>query len=156
TNTVSIVYVRVDSNATGCYRVVSLLLRLRPTPAVDQPLADNLLCDDDVNDGLTGFDLACRIPLVTNSEDRLILTFHYNQADAATGRNALPGTYQNVVANVQTIHVRVENADTGCYTLTTMNLVVNAGPVVNVPDEPYIACSSNQSGSGYSIDLTLY
>src|SRR5690606_36523221 len=111
---------------------------------------------DEENDGFMVFDLTSRISEITNGEEGLIVTFHYTSSDAASGSNALPGEYQNVVANVQTIHVRVENADTGCYTLTTMNLVVNAGPVVNVPDEPYIECSSNQSGSGHHIDLTLY
>src|SRR5690554_1060451 len=155
-NTVSIVYVRVEDNSSGCYRVVSMLLRLLPTPEVDQPIADYVLCDDEVNDGFTSFDLTSRIPMITDGVQGLIVTFHYTQSDAASGSNPLPNNYQNVVANVQTIHVRVARADTGCYTLTTMNLVVNAGPVINVPEEPYVECSSNQGGGSLSIDLTYY
>src|SRR5690554_2445535 len=94
--------------------------------------------------------------MITDGVQGLIVTFHYTQSDAASGSNPLPNNYQNVVANIQTIHVRVERTDTGCYTLTTMNLVVNAGPVVNVPTEPYVFCSNNQSGTGVDIDLTLY
>ena len=155
-NSVSIVYVRVEDNTSGCYSVVSLLLRLTSTPEVDQPLPAYELCDDEVNDGFTYFDLTSQIPMITGGEAGLSVSFHYSEAHAEADSNPLPGSYQNAVANIQTIHVRVERTDTGCYTLTTMNLVVNAGPVVNVPTEPYVFCSNNQSGTGVDIDLTLY
>ena len=64
-----------------------------------------------------------------------------------------PTTIKNVSPNVQTIYVRVFNASTGCFVISTMKLEVIAAPVVNVPSNFYIICSD----SGYGqINLYLY
>ena len=148
------VYVRVTNNATGCFKVVPLSLVAGPTPVVAKPIAEYAQCDDN-QDGFAIFDLNSRIPFILNGQTGMAVTFHYTAADAQSGTAPLPLNYQNVVANIQTIHVRVTNQSTGCYTVSTMNLRVIAGPVITVPATPYAICSSNQSGFG-TVDLTYY
>ncbi len=152
--TTGTVYVRVTNTATGCFSVVPLSLVAGATPVVAHPIAEYAQCDDN-QDGFATFNLNSRIPSILNGQTGMAVTFHYTAADAQSGAAALPLSYQNVVANIQTLHVRVTNQATGCYTVSTMNLRVIAGPVITVPDTPYAVCSSGQSGFG-TVDLTYY
>ncbi len=152
--TTGTVYVRVTNTATGCFSVVPLSLVAGATPVVAHPIAEYAQCDDN-QDGFATFNLNSRIPSILNGQTGMAVTFHYTAADAQSGAAALPLSYQNVVANIQTLHVRVTNQVTGCYTVSTMNLRVIAGPVITVPDTPYAICSSGQSGFG-TVDLTYY
>src|SRR5690606_4867478 len=146
------IFVRITNDATGCYTVTVVSLVLDPMPFVANPLPTFSKCD--VNgDGFEVFELGTLIPGIIGVQQGLDVTFHYTSADAHSGAPALPLNYQNVTPNVQTIHVRVTNATTGCYVVSTMDLRVQANPVLNIPDEPYVICSSSGFGT---INLTLY
>ncbi|WP_448606626.1 T9SS type B sorting domain-containing protein [Paenimyroides ceti] len=148
------VYVRVENNTTGCFRVVTLHLVVNAKPVVPNPVPTYQLCDDN-HDGFMIFNLASRIPAITNNQSNLLVTFHYTAADAQNDVAPLPMNYQNAVQNVQTLHVRVENITTGCFTLTTMDIRVSPAPVLHIPAAPIAVCASGQGGFG-TIDLTSY
>ncbi|MDN3705665.1 T9SS type B sorting domain-containing protein [Myroides ceti] len=148
------VYVRVENNTTGCFRVVTLHLVVNAKPVVPNPVPTYQLCDDN-HDGFMIFNLASRIPAITNNQSNLLVTFHYTAADAQNDVAPLPMNYQNAVQNVQTLHVRVEDARTGCFTLTTMDIRVSPAPVLHIPAAPIAVCASGQGGFG-TIDLTSY
>src|SRR5690606_14400358 len=140
------ILVRITNDATGCYTVTVVSLVLDPMPFVANPLPTFSKCD--VNgDGFEVFELGTLIPGIIGVLQGLDVTFHYTSADAHSGAPALPLNYQNVTPNVQTIHVRVTNATTGCYVVSTMDLRVQANPVLNIPDEPYVICSSSGFGT---------
>ena len=146
------VFIRVTNNATGCYVVTVVSLVLDPVPFVANPLPTLYKCD--VNgDGFETFDLASQIPSIVGNQQGLSVTFHYTNANAQSGTSPLSLNYQNVSPNVQTIYVRVYNPSTGCYVVSTMDLRVKANPVLNIPAEPYVICSSSGFGT---INLTNY
>lgn len=150
----SLIYIRVENNASGCYSVAVMTLEVTTVPYVAAQLPEYQLCDDN-NDGFGVFDLTSHNDEIIGTNTELLVTYHYTNADAENGVNALSASYQNVVANIQTIFVRVEDPLTGCYTVRTLNLRVTSGPVVNVPTTPYYVCGTNQSGFG-TINLPSY
>ncbi|MDA0178309.1 choice-of-anchor L domain-containing protein [Mesoflavibacter profundi] len=139
------VYVRAEDNTTGCVNTITLDLRVNPLPS---PVAPSPLvaCDED-NDGIySGFDLDSQTAGIINNEPNIVLSYHETQADAENGQNTLSSPYENIVENVQTIYIRAENTLTGCYTIVTMDLVVEPSPEVpvNIPD--YIICDDDNDG----------
>ncbi|UUV21679.1 choice-of-anchor L domain-containing protein [Paenimyroides aestuarii] len=152
TNVSTVVYVRVTDNTTGCFVVSRINIELVAMPVVANPLPTVTKCDTN-GDGFEVFDLASLKAGIIGTQQGLDVSFHYNNIDAQTGVNPLANQYQNVSANVQTIYVRVFNASTGCFVVSTMNLEVKANPVIAVPSTPYIICSDSGFGT---INIYLY
>ncbi|WP_177205820.1 choice-of-anchor L domain-containing protein, partial [Paenimyroides ummariense] len=139
TNVSKVVYVRVSDNATGCFVVMRMDIELVKLPVVANPLPAYVKCDTNGN-GFEVFDLASQKAAIIGTQLGLDVTFHYTNADAQTGANPLANQYQNVSPNVQTIYVRVFNASSNCFVVTTLKLEVKANPVINVPTTPFVIC----------------
>ena len=152
TNVSKVVFVRVVDNVTGCFAVTRIDLELIAMPVVANPLPTYYKCDTDGN-GFEVFDLASLKPSIIGTQQGLDVTFHYTNADAQTGLNPLASQYQNVSANVQTIYVRVFNASSDCYVVSTLKLEVKANPVITLPSTPYVICSDSGFGT---INIYLY
>src|SRR5690606_19789797 len=137
----SIVFVRVQNIITECYNIVKLSLVANPSPVVANPIPTYQLCDDNF-DGFENFDLTSRIPIIVGSQTGVSVTFHYSNADAVSGSNPLASPYQNVAQNVQTLYVRVQKVNTGCFAVSTMDIRVNPIPVLSIPENPFEICSN--------------
>ncbi|NRB83042.1 MAG: T9SS type B sorting domain-containing protein, partial [Winogradskyella sp.] len=112
--------------------------------------------DVNTRDGVEAFDLTENEVLLINGEAGVTATYHETLDDAYTGENAIadPTAYTNTNIDIpeQTIHVRVTNDATGCYTLVQFIIRVNPLPdVVAVTD--IIQCELNTDGFD-SFDLT--
>jgi len=154
--TAQTVYVRVENGTTGCFSVVKMDLRLMAVPIVPEVIPTYSLCDGN-NDGFELFNLQSRISSIIGNQQGLQVTFHYTVVDAQSGAAPLPNNYQNVVSNIQTIHVRVFNPTTGCYSVSTMDIRVVPNPVVNVPTAPFVICNPAGVTGGFgTINLTQY
>jgi len=146
------VYARVESAtiATNCATVVPLELIVEPTPQLTEP-TPLAICDDVSADGFGIFDLTQSAPEVLDGLDPLQyqVSYYQTQADADAAANAIatPTAYTNTVAFNQTIWIRVEDSNTvsGCYKLTSLELVVNALPVLVQPS-PLTLCDVNNPG----------
>ena len=78
------------------------------------------------------------------------VTYHQTQSDADSDVNA----WDNITTttpNLQTIFIRLENTVTGCYAVSTIDLVVNSLPVVDLEDN-YVIC---ESASGGGLDFAI-
>ena len=139
TSVSKVVYARVSDNATGCFVIMRMDIELVKLPVVANPLPPYAKCDINGN-GFEVFDLASQKAAIIGTQLGLDVTFHYTNADAQTGANPLANQYQNVSPNVQTIYVRVFNASSNCFVVTTLKLEVKANPVINVPTTPYVIC----------------
>ncbi len=75
------------------------------------------------------------------------VTYYETQANAEALTNAIatPGAYTNITPNTQTIWVRVDDTLTGCYSITTLELIVNALPVLVQPT-PLSLCDYDNPG----------
>tara|TARA_R110002012_G_scaffold51138_1_gene132165 strand:- start:42424 stop:50385 length:7962 start_codon:yes stop_codon:yes gene_type:complete len=162
-----IIYIRVDyaGATTDCPTIVQLLLIVDQTPVIDENLDPIELCDDAVADGLTEFDLTIRdmdVLLGLNPTDYTV-TYYADPADADVGITspsyiATPAAYTNSIPNLHTVGVRVENNLTNCYTVTTLDLIVNPLPVPETTTDALFLtiCDDSVDNDGYAeFDLTV-
>ena len=151
------IWVRVENNATGCFDVVELDLIVNPLPVVAIPAAAYTLCDTtNSGDQIEEFDLFSQIDLITQMQSGLIVTFHESDLEAQQGINDLPQFYTNNASSpAQTLHVRVENEQTGCFVVTTMDIRVEPLPVLvpPMPNDPLLTACDADSDCFAEFDL---
>ena len=142
-------WVRVTNNATGCYDIVTLQLFVDPLPLATQPnYLPYTICDNHAPLSFEEFDLGSKITYILNEQTGMNVTFHYSQADAFADMNPLPLLYTNSIPYVQTLWIRIENAITDCFVLSTMDIRVEPLPSPIPQTEPFTICDGNQDGFG--------
>jgi hypothetical protein len=128
-----IIYSTATDAATGCFAITELHLIVNGVPEVIQP-APFLLCDyDPENPEQAAFDLTGTIPQIIPDQENMEAAFYYTQEDAEGAVNAIatPGDY---LANpAQTIFVRVNNTQTGCYTIVVLEFDIVTPPTAETP-----------------------
>ncbi|GAB5565876.1 MAG: hypothetical protein Wins2KO_29390 [Winogradskyella sp.] len=134
-----IIYIRIEDATTGCFYVYDFTLQINPLPIANQP-NDIEVCDDNSNNNLENFDLETQTNTVLGdqSADGFTVTYHLNLEQANNDVNHLGPIY--TASDDTEIIVRIENNETGCYSLTNFNLIIN--PFPNVPD-PLIECDND-------------
>ncbi|AEH00200.1 T9SS type B sorting domain-containing protein [Lacinutrix sp. 5H-3-7-4] len=127
------VYVRVEDANTGCFDTTSLELVVEQAPVAFTPAALEY-CDPD-SDGFGEFMLSDTEAEITAGAPGLTVTYHETMADAMNNVNALSSPYNNIVANMQTIYVRVESSTiaTDCASFVELVLIVNPTPQITDP-----------------------
>ncbi|MEM5566719.1 choice-of-anchor L domain-containing protein, partial [Psychroserpens sp. AS72] len=146
------VFARVESStiATNCATIVELILIVNPTPQLGAAPTALEVCDDLSADGFAQFDLTSKnAEILQNLADPTLYTVSYyeNEVNAGLPNNPIanPTNYTNTTAFNQILWVRVEDNITGCYKLTTLELIVNALPVLVQP-APLELCDDNNPG----------
>uniref|UniRef100_UPI0025EA0863 T9SS type B sorting domain-containing protein n=1 Tax=Flavobacterium sp. TaxID=239 RepID=UPI0025EA0863 len=143
------IWIRITNSATGCYDIVTLQLFVDPLPLATQPnYPPYTLCDNYAPLFYEEFDLGSKITEILIGQTGMNVSFHFNQADALADINPLPLLYTNIAPNVQTLWIRVENANTGCFVLSTIDIRVEPLPSPIPQNEPYTICDGNQDGFG--------
>ena len=157
TNTVNpeTIYVRIESGPTGCHRTFAMELLVVPTPEIFQPSPLNY-CDPN-NDGFGEFNLTDADLEITGGvpTGNLQVSYHYLLQDAVNGVLPLSTSvpYLNDVPFFQTVYVRLVDQTTGCYSLTTLDLIVLESPQIVQPSNLEIC---DDDGDGVAIfNLTL-
>ncbi|WP_225036949.1 PKD domain-containing protein, partial [Winogradskyella sp. SM1960] len=137
------IYVRLENTITNCYNVNSLILEVLENPIANTttPLE---VCDDNT-DGIAEFDLSVKDAEIIGSQTGMIVNYYDSQADAEAGGSPLPTNYTNTQAGAQEIIARIENATTGCYATTPLQLIVNPKPLV-LDVTNYELCDENTPG----------
>ncbi|MBF8149251.1 hypothetical protein ITJ86_05050, partial [Winogradskyella sp. F6397] len=113
------------------------------TPIAPTPLE---VCDDGVPDGQTEIDLSFKNAEITGSNPNYAISYHVTLAQAEAHTNILPLLYTNTT-NGQVIFARVEDINTGCFAITTLELVVQQAPIANTP-QPLRYCDPDNDGYG--------
>ncbi|WP_264509512.1 T9SS type B sorting domain-containing protein [Flavobacterium sp. N1719] len=145
-------WIRVQNNTTGCFDVVSVNLVVDPLPLL--PAAGYFpqyeLCETTAPVGYEIFNLNSQLPTILNGQTGIQVKFYPTLANANANTNAIanPAAYQNGAPYNQTIGIRLTNTTTGCYVVSTMDLIVNPKPAPHVPTAPYVVCDDNQDGVG--------
>jgi len=153
------IYVRLADILTDCYNVVSFDLIVNPLPVINLPPPLEV-CDDDY-DGFAEFDLESSNTDIVGTQTGVIVYYFETLAQAITGDLAdrLISPYTNT-SNPQTIHVRVEDLNTGCFALTTLDLRVLPIPLANLTPDPLELCDNDDDGDAtngivQTFDLSL-
>ena len=118
-----------DVNATS---FTDTQVIFEPIPVIN-PISDYLVCDMD-GDGLAIFNLTNKDSEILNGQLDVIVTYFETLNDATADENeiTIPINYTSPSA---VIWVRLESLTTGCFTISSFNLIVNLAPeVVNTPE----------------------
>ena len=134
-----VIFVRLEDPITGCFFVYDFVLQVNPLPIANTPNHMEA-CDDNSNDGLAifNFNLQTNSVLGTQNPDNFTVTYYLNLTAAEIGNNPIEPLF--TAFNGQSISVRIENNETGCFSLTEFSVFVNPHP--NIP-EPLIECDTN-------------
>ncbi|WP_179008446.1 choice-of-anchor L domain-containing protein [Winogradskyella forsetii] len=96
-------------------------------------------CDGDVTDGFATFNLFdIEASITTQIPDDAIVRYFETEEDAFNDSNALSNTFENTVADVQTIYVKI-TSNNQCFSITAVNLMVLYTPSLE-DDETFIYC----------------
>lgn len=120
-------YIRVVNPETGCISTTYLDFNVVGAPNLEEGPFYIDACDYDY-DGFAEFDLTSIIEDVYSGNlDEVTITFHPTAGDASSGENAFSDdtNFANTVGNIQIIHIRVENNETGCFTTEAIELHTN-------------------------------
>ena len=138
---IQFIWVRAEDPITHCYTVIKIELNVDPAPMMPV-LPAIALCDQDVNtqDGCTQFNLNSQTAAVlaaqVSAPSNYTVTYYTTQANATTtpnGTGAIINTATYTGCTGQTIWVRVQNNSTGCFTVGSFLLQVNAPLVLTTP-----------------------
>ena len=139
-----------DSNPT-CFSVGNFLIETISPPDIIVPTALEE-CDDDYDGIVSFFDLSEKTDEVLNGQTGIIVSYHETIEDAENNENSITDLYTNTTADNQTIHVRLEDNETGCAATTTLELIVNSIPEITTPPVLEV-CDANYDGIT-TIDLS--
>lgn len=116
------IFVRVTENSTGNYDTTSFMIEVLLFPSINNPTPLEV-CDDNL-DGFTIFDLESKNTEILTNQSSIAITYYSTELDALSQVNQIinPSSYTNIVPNTQTIYVHVQNLDTTCFTITTLDL----------------------------------
>lgn len=102
--------------------------------------APDIVHYEDPSDDYSTFDLTQNEPIITAGVPDLSVLYYQTQADAMAGVNpfAFPTTFNNT-ENPQLIWARAQNDVTGCFDITSFQVVVSDANVVYIPDAAFKA-----------------
>ncbi|MFC0603845.1 choice-of-anchor L domain-containing protein [Winogradskyella pulchriflava] len=149
------IWIRVEDGNTveGCYKVTSLELIVNPLPVLLQPSPLELCDVDNPGDEQEPFTLEDANAEILNGQTGITLTYYETQQDADNGTSPIASPYINT-SNAQTIYIRGENDNTGCYSTVTLTLRVNPLPSPEQDPEPIEVCDDDNDGFA-EFDLTI-
>ena len=137
-------WVRVINLSTGCIDTNSFEVTVLSAPETFTP--DNIVICDDDQDGLSVVDLTVIESQLMTSTSGHTISYHNTQQYAMVNQNAIPNpaAYNT---ETKTIYARSENNFTGCYSVTSFEVIVNTLPIMPVIDD-YYDCESDNNQIG--------
>ena len=145
-------WVRVEDNITGCYKLTTLELIVNALPVLVQPAPLELCDDNNPGDEMEAFMLEDATDEILNGQTGISLTYYETQADADANMNPISSPYTNTV-NPQTIFVVATNDVTGCSVSTTATILLRVNPIPS-PTAPTDLEVCDEDNDGFaSFDL---
>ncbi|WP_179346333.1 T9SS type B sorting domain-containing protein [Winogradskyella ursingii] len=144
------VYPRIESVGTGCFDVNSFDITVLEAPMTTAP-SEIIICDND-QDGFSQINLQDVITEVVTDTNNRLFSFYNSQNDAENASNEITAE-TNYSAQTESVFIRVENAQTGCFSTERLSIIVNTLPVFQ-PIDNYNICENNSDGIGEFIFST--
>ena len=128
------VYIRVTEVANPSnFEITTLILQLIPSPVSNQ--VANIFQEDIPFDGQSNFDLSQQTPIILGGQNNCTVSYYSNQNDAYNDINLI--NVSNIFTNTsnpQKIYTRITNNLTGCYNISSFNLILTNPDIVTIPD----------------------
>ncbi|MFB9058124.1 choice-of-anchor L domain-containing protein [Mariniflexile ostreae] len=140
------VYARVLNNETACVSaVVPVEIKVTISPLISSEMQYIDACDTD-RDGFAEFNLTHVLHNILNGipASDIVATYHVIRSDAEQGTNPILNetNYQNIIANEQTLYIRIEDNTTHCASVAPFeihtNLLVTATEI-----QEFAVCDNN-------------
>lgn len=128
------IFVRVleDANPAN-FAITSFDLIVNPFPSIVQP--SNLVIYQSPFVGTATFDLSSQTAFLINGNSSAFVSYYVTETDAVSGSSMIvSATAFSNTTNPQTIYTRVENTDTGCFSITSFDLIVAEDGIIFFPD----------------------
>jgi len=138
------IYARVEETNTGCLGFTSFDLIVNESPIYNLP-SDLNICDDDIADGITLIDLVETGSEIIAGNPDLVVSYYTSQIDAEIGLSPVGIPYVNTNP-IETLFIRVQNNNTGCFDVTSINISVLEKPVINSEVQWITACENDNDG----------
>ena len=131
TNSPQTIFVRMEDTDNGCLAYPEFNLIVHPLPnSLNFP--PYLICQSQTTDDFTSVDLSAFNNDFTESNTDILVSYHQTPSDATNGLNPLPLAYNNPNIS-EMLYVRLENAYTGCFNTTTLEL--SFFPSLDIPNQ---------------------
>ncbi|SEQ86816.1 gliding motility-associated C-terminal domain-containing protein [Hyunsoonleella jejuensis] len=133
------IYIRIESSTRGCHYVYPFQLVVNPLPVAHQPL-DMEVCDNDY-DNRYKFNLSNQNHQIlgAQSPNEFTVTYYASDEDANSKENNHDNFYE--IDTEEKLFARVENNQTGCYSITSFMAYVRRKPVNDIGDQ--VICLEN-------------
>ncbi|WP_239000380.1 T9SS type B sorting domain-containing protein [Hyunsoonleella ulvae] len=132
--------IRIENG--NCTEVSDINLVINPV-LVFNPIDPIPYCDDD-DDGVVSIELASFDDIVTGGNTDFIVSYFGNQTDADNNDSPLPPFYTNSLPT-ETIYARIQNNDTGCFTIESFDIEIRPAPPITQPT-PWFICDTDGDG----------
>ncbi len=150
-----IIFARIEFSTTHCFYIHEFTLQVNPLPVANQP--ENMeACDDDY-DGFFAFDLSSQTAAILGGQNaaNFTITYYNDLLLAEEGLEPLGNIYDGMTNDV--IFARIENNNTGCYSITQFELIVFEKPIIDIDDQVIclddlpllVSANTNNSGDTY-------
>ncbi len=150
------IFIRLEAAGTGCFKTGVFQIEATSGAPIFQPTPFTV-CDDlgEPFDGITIFDLTAKDDEITGGVTGQGVSYFETQQNALDNIDRIdPDTAYENTQNLQTIFVRVQDANTSCISYTTLLLRVIPNPAPTAPD-PIILCDEVTPNDGFEVfDLT--
>ncbi|RWW91828.1 PKD domain-containing protein, partial [Flavobacterium cerinum] len=148
------IYVRVKHNlATDCFSIGQIVLWIK-TPQINTP-TPLFACSDGISPNTGVFKLSQKNGEITQNQTGNSVKYYETLQAAKIGGNNTISDSAYTGNNLQIVYARVENAQTGCFTITPVVLEVIPAPIASVP-APLEICDTNNDGFGvYNLDPVI-
>ncbi|WP_179336603.1 T9SS type B sorting domain-containing protein [Winogradskyella ludwigii] len=148
-NNGTIIYVIAADDS--CIEFIDLTLEIAPAIILVPTTVD--YCDEDDN-GFTSILMETFDSAVSQSTQPVNVTYYLTEDDAIDNLNILPN-YVNNTTNPQLFHVRVTDALSGCFDISTVEINILSAPIIMYP-ESIIICDDDQDGiSNINLDAKI-
>ncbi|MBT8260692.1 MAG: choice-of-anchor L domain-containing protein, partial [Bacteroidia bacterium] len=120
------IYARVE-NTYGCYAIAEIELQATYNAL---SLDSFIVCDDDMFDGITEFNLNnLRLEIANSVPDGAVISFYVNIDDVYTENPITTSSYENITPYNQELFVKI-TVNNQCYAITTVALQVLNRPLL--------------------------
>ncbi|MBC8753674.1 T9SS type B sorting domain-containing protein [Kordia sp. YSTF-M3] len=148
TNNPQPIFVRLFNTISGCYVVIPFTLHVNLPPLLNN-VTQATFCEAEQPGTV---DLRQIDDIIIDDPTGVSLLYYNSAADADADINALPDIY-TYMTNPETIFIRAENDDTGCYIVANIDININPNPIAN-PVSDMEACISDNSNSTQVFNLS--
>lgn len=120
------IFVRLINTISQCYVIVPFTLNINLPPLLNN-VTEATFCAAE-NPGTV--DLTQIDEIIIDDATGVSLSYYNSAADADSETNPLPDTY-TYASNPETIFIRAEDDNTGCYFVTSIEIIINPNPIAN-------------------------